>query len=96
MVEIQKTPEFDKWLTGLKDKHGRSRIEARIERLRLGLPGDVEPVGEGVSELRINCGPGYRVYFTKRGMTLIFLLVGGDKDSQVKDIRNAIKLARNL
>ncbi len=72
------------------------RIDSRIRRLSLGNPGDVRPVGEGVSEIRIDYGPGYRVYFVQRGRTLIVLLAGGDKDSQSQDIRNALELARGL
>jgi len=96
MNEVRRTPEFDQWLKGMKDKTGQHKIEARILRLGLGLMGDVKPVREGVSELRIDSGPGYRVYFTRQGQTLIFLLVGGDKSSQEKDIRAAIELARNI
>jgi putative addiction module killer protein len=96
MNEIRRTPEFDQWLDGLKDKQGQHRIQARILRLGLGLMGDVKPVREGISEMRIDSGPGYRVYFTKQGKTLIFLLAGGDKSTQEKDIRAALELARNL
>ena len=96
MVEIRKTDLFAHWLDALRDLQARARIQARIERLAAGNPGDVEPVGEGVSELRINYGPGYRVYFKKRGQELIILLAGGDKCSQDKDIKTALRLARNL
>ena len=96
MNEVRRTPGFDQWLDGMKDKTGQHKIQARILRLGLGLMGDVKPVREGVSELRIDSGPGYRVYFTKQGKTLIFLLAGGDKSTQEKDIRAAIELARNL
>jgi putative addiction module killer protein len=96
MVEIRKTEAFVKWLDGLRDIKARSRVLARIERLTAGNPGDVKPVGEGVSELRIDYGPGYRVYFVKRGQTMIVLLAGGDKSTQAKDITMAIRLARNL
>jgi len=96
MNEVRRTPEFDQWLDGMKDKTGQHKIQARILRLGLGLMGDVKPVREGVSELRIDSGPGYRVYFTQQGKTLIFLLAGGDKSTQEKDIRAAIELARNL
>jgi putative addiction module killer protein len=96
MIEIRKTEAFVKWLDGLRDIRARSRVLARIERLIAGNPGDVKPVGEGVSELRIDYGPGYRVYFVRRGQTLIVLLAGGDKSTQTKDIRTAIRLARNL
>ena len=96
MVEIRKTDVFVKWLDGLRDTQARSRVLVRIERLTTGNPGDVKPVGEGVSELRIDYGPGYRVYFVKQGQTVIVLLAGGDKSTQATDIRNAIRLARNL
>jgi putative addiction module killer protein len=81
---------------GLHDIQARARVQARIERLAAGSPRDVEPVGEGVSELRINYGPGYRVYFKQRGQELTILLAGGDKSSQAKDIKAALRLARNL
>ncbi len=80
----------------MKDVRARARVLARIERLAGGNPGDVAPVGEGVSELRIDYGPGYRVYFKRSGRELIVLLAGGDKDSQAKDIKTALRLARNL
>jgi putative addiction module killer protein len=96
MIEIRKTEAFVKWLDGLRDMKARSRVLVRIERLVAGNPGDVKPVGEGVSELRIDYGPGYRVYFVRRGQTVIVLLAGGDKSTQAKDIRTAIRLARNL
>lgn len=96
MIEIRKTDIFAEWLDGLGDIQGRARIQARIERLAAGNPGDVEPVREGVSELRINYGPGYRVYFKRRGPELIILLAGGDKSTQAKDIKTALRLARNL
>ena len=95
-MEIRKTDEFVRWLDNLRDIRARSRILVRIERLATGNPGDVGPAGEGVSELRIDYGPGYRVYFTKRGRALIILLTGGDKGSQAVDIRTALRLARNL
>ena len=96
MFEIRKTDLFVQWLDGLRDFQARARIQIRIERLAAGNPGDVEPVGEGVSELRIIYGPGYRVYFKKLGTELIILLAGGDKGSQAKDILAALRLARNL
>ena len=96
MVEIRKTDIFGKWIDGLKDIRARARVQARIERLACGNPGDAKPVGEGVSELRVNYGPGYRVYFKKKGRTVIVLLVGGDKRTQSRDIRTALRLARNL
>jgi len=96
VIELRKTDLFIQWLDGLRDLQARARIQARIERLAVGNPGDVGPVGEGVSELRINHGPGYRVYFKKRGRVLIILLAGGDKSTQAKDVKAALHLARNL
>ena len=96
MIEIRKTGRFAGWLDGLPDIQARARIQARIERLVAGNPGDVEPVGEGVSEFRINYGPGYRVYFKKQERELIILPAGGDKSSQTRDIKTALRLARNL
>lgn len=96
MIELRKTKVFAQWLDGLRDIQARARVQARIERLVAGNPGDVEPVGEGVSELRINYGPGYRVYFKQRGQVLIILLAGGDKATQSRDIKAALRLARNL
>jgi putative addiction module killer protein len=96
MVEIRKTDVFVRWIDGLRDAQGRACIQARIERLAAGNPGDVKPAGEGVSELRIDHGPGYRVYFVQRGRQLIILLAGGDKKTQTKDIKTALRLARNL
>jgi len=96
MIEIRKTAAFAQWLDGLRDLRGRARVQARIERLAAGHAGDVKPVGEGVSELRIDSGPGYRVYFTKCRGAVVVLLAGGDKRTQLADIRTAIRLARNL
>ena len=96
MIEIRKTQVFALWLDALSDLRARARIQARIERLAMGNAGDVKPIREGVSELRIDYGPGYRVYFKKRGRTLIVLLAGGDKSSQARDIKTALRLARNL
>ncbi|MBE0623807.1 MAG: type II toxin-antitoxin system RelE/ParE family toxin [Burkholderiales bacterium] len=96
MIEVRKTEVFVQWLDGLRDIQARARIQARIERLATGNPGDVEPVGAGVSELRINYGPGYRVYFKTRGRELIILLAGGDKSTQAKDIKTALRFARDL
>lgn len=96
MFEIRKTDAFVQWLDGLRDIHARARVLARIERLAGGNPGDVKPVGEGVSELRIDYGPGYRVYYKKQGREVIILLAGGDKRSQANDIKAALRLARNL
>ncbi len=96
MIEIRKTDVFAKWLDGLRDLRARARVQARIERLAMGNPGDVGPVGEGVSELRLDYGPGYRVYFKKRGRKVVILLAGGDKSSQSRDIKTALRLAREL
>jgi putative addiction module killer protein len=96
MIEIRKTDLFAHWLDELSDIQARARVQVRIERLAAGNPGDVEPVGEGVSELRINYGPGYRVYFKQSGRELIILLAGGDKRTQTKDIKTALRLARDL
>ena len=96
MPTIRQTAQFNEWLRGLRDARGRAKIQARLDRLALGNAGDVAPVGEGVSELRIHFGPGYRVYFTRRGEDLIVLLAGGDKSSQHSDIKFAQVLAKNL
>ena len=96
MTEIRKTEIFAKWLDGLHDINARARILVRIERLAAGNPGDVKAVGEGISELRIDYGPGYRVYYKKRGRKVVILLAGGDKSTQAKDIKTALRLARNL
>jgi putative addiction module killer protein len=96
MIEISKTEDFAKWLDGLRDIRARARILVRIERLAAGNPGDVKAVGEGVSELRINYGPGYRVYYKKQGQNVVILLAGGDKSTQSKDIKIALRLAKNL
>ena len=96
MIELRKTDVYAKWLDGLRDIRARARILARVERLAAGNPGDAKPVGEGVSELRIDYGPGYRVYYTMRGQKLIILLAGGDKSTQASDIKTAVRLARNL
>lgn len=96
MIEIRKTEVFVQWLDGLNDIRARARILIRIERLSTGNPGDVRPVSEGVSELRIDYGPGYRVYFKKTGQQVVILLAGGDKSSQARDIKAALRLSRNL
>ena len=96
MIEVRRTDIFTEWLDDLRDLRARARVQARIERLSAGNPGDVRPVGEGVSELRIDYGPGYRVYFTRRGLELIILLAGGDKSTQAEDIQTALQLARQL
>ena len=96
MIEIRKTDVFARWLDDLGDLRARARVQARIERLAAGNPGDVKAAGEGISELRIDYGPGYRVYFKRRGRKLIILLTGGDKKSQARDIKKAQRLARDL
>ena len=96
MVEIRQTEVYARWFRRLRDREARVRIDSRIRRLSLGNPGDVRPVGGGVSEIRIDYGPGYRVYLVRRGEALIVLLAGGDKDSQDRDIRRALELARGL
>lgn len=96
MIEVRKTDAFAKWIDDLKNIQARARILIRIERLADGNPGDVKPIGEGVSEMRIHYGPGYRVYFKQQGDSLVILLAGGDKKTQDKDIRVALELARNL
>ncbi|HNY26761.1 MAG TPA: type II toxin-antitoxin system RelE/ParE family toxin [Candidatus Sumerlaeota bacterium] len=96
MVEIRQTDTYSKWFERVRDRETRIRIILRIRRLSLGNPGDARPVGEGVSELRLDYGPGYRIYFVQRGETLIVLLAGGNKRTQVRDIRKALELARNL
>src|SRR5690606_2981145 len=93
MIEIKQTETFRKWRSKLKDQRARALIASRIDRLAFGLAGDVEPVGNGISELRIHYGPGYRVYFQKRSDIVIVLLCGGDKGTQDKDIKSAKKLA---
>jgi putative addiction module killer protein len=95
-VEVRKTEVYAKWLDGLRDVRARARVLARVERLAAGHAGDAQPIGDGVSELRIHYGPGYRVYFKRKGQELILLLAGGDKRSQTKDIKTALRLARNL
>jgi putative addiction module killer protein len=94
MLELKQTDAFRKWRTRLKDQRARAVIASRLDRLAYGHLGDAEPVGEGVSELRIHHGPGYRVYFQRRGSTIIVLLCGGDKSTQAKDIKAAKRLAK--
>jgi putative addiction module killer protein len=96
VLQIRKTLVYAQWIDNLRDLRGRARILVRVERLAAGNPGDVKPVGGGVSELRIHFGPGYRVYFTQRGQDIVILLAGGDKSSQPKDIQTALHLANNL
>jgi len=96
MAEIRQTEVYARWFKSLRDRQAKARVDLRIRRLSMGNPGDVKPVGQGVSELRIDYGPGYRVYFTQRGETLIVLLAGGDKRTQSQDIKVAIDLAKDL
>jgi putative addiction module killer protein len=96
VVEVRQTDVFVAWFEGLKDRAARARITARIRRLSLGNPGDVKPVGQGVSEMRIDYGPGYRVYFIQRGEALVILLCGGDKRDQSRDIARALELAKEV
>ena len=96
MLEIRETTAYAAWFRGLRDQAAKARIDVRIRRLSLGNPGDVRPVGDGVSELRIPYGPGYRIYFISQGSMFIVLLAGGDKSSQAKDIQHAKDLARHL
>lgn len=96
MIEVRQTEIFADWFGSLRDRQARARIEARIRRVTLGNIGDVKPVGEGVSELRIDYGPGYRLYFVQRGLAVVILLAGGDKRTQSQDIATAIELARSL
>jgi putative addiction module killer protein len=96
MLTIKRTSEFSNWLRDLRDIRARAKVLARIDRLSLGNPGDVAPVGDGISEMRIHHGAGYRVYYIQRGQEIIVLLSGGDKSSQASDIRVAKKLASEL
>lgn len=96
MIEVRQTEQFTDWLKGLKDRTARVRISARLVRAETGNLGDVKPVGEGVSEMRLTYGPGYRLYFVQRGQTLIVMLGGGDKGTQGKDIKAAKALAAEV
>jgi putative addiction module killer protein len=96
MFEVRQTDLYAEWFAQLRDRQARARIDVRIRRLSLGNPGDVRPVGEGVSELRIDYGPGYRVYFVQREQRVVILLAGGDKRTQTQDIQTAITLARDV
>lgn len=96
MFEIRQTEVYARWFERLSDRRARARIDARIRRLSLGNPGDVRPVGQSVSELRIHYGPGYRVYFVRRKRTVVILLAGGKKTTQERDVRKAYDLARQL
>jgi putative addiction module killer protein len=96
MLEVRQTNSYAEWFENLRDRSAKTRIDIRIRRLSIGNPGDSKPVGEGVSELRVDPGPGYRIYFIQKGNLYVVLLAGGDKSSQDKDIRNAKSLAREL
>jgi putative addiction module killer protein len=96
MIEVRLSAIFSKWLDGLRDHEARSRVLVRIRRFELGNPGDVKSIGDGVSELRIAYGPGYRVYFTRQGTTIVILLCGGDKASQRRDIALAKQMTKEL
>ena len=96
MVEVRQTEVYARWFRRLRDREARDRIDKRIRRLSLGNEGDVRSVGGGVTEMRVDYGPGYRVYFTRRGGSAVILLAGGDKGSQGRDIQRAIELARDL
>jgi putative addiction module killer protein len=96
VIEVRQTDVFAAWFADLRDREARARITVRIRRLSLGNPGDVKPVGSGVSEMRIDYGPGYRIYFTRRGDTIVVLLCGGDKRTQDRDIARARELAREI
>jgi putative addiction module killer protein len=96
MLEIRQTEEFERWLKRLKDPAARAKVLIRLRRFAMGNPGDVRPVGSGVSEMRVDYGPGYRVYFIQRGALLIVVLCGGDKSTQQRDIRRATEIAARL
>ncbi|MGY3494775.1 type II toxin-antitoxin system RelE/ParE family toxin [Bradyrhizobium sp. USDA 4502] len=96
MIQVVQTDAFAHWLNSLADIKAVARIGARIRRLELGNPGDVKSVGEGVSEMRIDYGPGYRVYFTRRGKTIVLLLCGGDKRTQSKDVKAAQTMVKEI
>ncbi len=96
MIEIRRMPEFDEWLEGLKDNVTRIRLNKRLDKVSRGLPGDVEPVGEGVSEMREHFGAGWRMYYIQKGEILVVMLGGGDKSTQQRDIERAIALSKTL
>jgi putative addiction module killer protein len=95
MIEFKQTETFRKWRSRLKDERARAMVASRLDRLAFGNPGDVKPVGQGISELRIDYGPGYRMYFRRRGNEIIILLCGGDKSTQAADIKTAKRLAED-
>lgn len=96
VIEIRQTEEYARWFRRLDDRRARAKVNVRIRRLSLGNPGDVRPVGGGVSEMRIDFGPGYRVYYVGRGDSVVVLLAGGDKRTQSRDIRRALDMAQVL
>jgi putative addiction module killer protein len=96
MKQLEKTDEYEAWFEALTDRQVKTRIQVRVDRLQHGNPGDVAPVSEGVSELRLHFGSGWRVYYTERNSSLVILLAGGSKSSQAKDIKLALQLAQNL
>lgn len=96
MIDVRETTTYAAWFADLRDTRAKGRIIARVRRLSLGNFGDCKPVGEGLSEMRVDHGPGYRVYFVRRGLTVVILLCGGDKDSQVRDIARAKQLANEV
>jgi putative addiction module killer protein len=95
-IEVRQTGTFTRWLASVRDDRARARVNTRIRRITLGNLGDVKPVGDGVSEMRIDYGPGYRLYFVRRGQFVVILLAGGDKRTQARDIAAARELARNV
>jgi putative addiction module killer protein len=96
IIEIRETERYSTWFKSLRDVQARARILARVRRLSLGNPGDIKPVGSGVTEMRIDYGPGYRIYFVKRGETVVILLGGGDKSTQQADIAAVVAMAKTL
>jgi putative addiction module killer protein len=96
MIFFERSTSFSKWLKSLKDRTGRLRIVARIEAAQEGNFGDCQPVGDGILEMRIHCGPGYRIYMTRRGDVVYLLLIGGDKSTQSRDINQAREMAKSL
>jgi putative addiction module killer protein len=96
VIEVRQTERFTTWLSNLRDEIGRAKIIARVRRLGMGNPGDVAPIGDGISEMRIHSGPGYRVYYRQTGNTVVLLLLGGDKSTQVRDIEAAKAMATEI
>jgi putative addiction module killer protein len=96
VFEVRKTDEFDNWLSALADQRAIAKIASRVERLGLGNAGDVKPVGEGISEMRLTHGPGYRIYYKQTGKTIVLILCGGDKSTQDSDIKRAKEIAKQL